>query len=102
VTRIAMPSPMLPPSLTVAPDASMTDSVESAPAVTDFPLTVATRRAVEGSTTHRQSGEAAARGAQAARRGTTGGDGVEERRYGRLYVCVRLREERGERERERE
>ena len=68
MTRIALPSPILPPRLTVAPDASMTDNAESAPVVTDFPLTVATRRAVEGSTTHGEAGEAPARGARATRR----------------------------------
>ena len=68
MTRIALPSPILPPRLTAAPDASVTDSAESAPAVTDFPLTVATRRSVEGSTATAQSGEAEARGATVARR----------------------------------
>ena len=101
MTRIALPSPILPPRLTAAPDASVTDSAESAPAVTDFPLTVATRRAVEGSTATAQSGEAAARGATVARRREV--RQLVARRSGVMGACtrvVRLREKRGERERE--
>jgi hypothetical protein len=60
MTRTDLPEPIFSPRLTVLPEGSTTDSAASAGAVTVLPFTVATRLDVVGSTSHSQSGEAAA------------------------------------------